>query len=106
MPQEPASDEVTRVEERLHIMEALATALADPHTVLDLVLGASDSVTARKALEKRFAFDAVQADAVLQMQFRQAAQQHRAAIEGARREDLGLLDALRNGTGAPVEAES
>jgi DNA gyrase subunit A len=64
------TDSADEVRARLHIYEALATALADPHRVLDVLLDASDIDTATAGLKTQFGLTDIQAAVVLDQQFR------------------------------------
>lgn len=91
---------IERAEDRRHVLGAISIALADAHKVLDIILEARDVGPARAALEKAYGFDAIQADAVLNMQFRLAATRYREAVEQEIREVDVELAWLRQEPGA------
>lgn len=64
------SDTADEVQARLHIYEALTTALADPHRVLDVLLAAPDADAATAGLRTEFGLTDIQAAVVLDLQFR------------------------------------
>ncbi|MCX6398590.1 MAG: hypothetical protein NTX33_01500 [Propionibacteriales bacterium] len=97
---EPTAAMIQSAEDRRHVLGAISTALADAHKVLDIVLEARDVGPARTALEKAYGFDAIQADAVLSMQFRLAATRYREAVEREVREVDVELARLRQEPGA------
>ena len=55
---------------RMHILEALITAINNIDEVIKIIRGSEDTETARKALEKRFNFDEEQSQAIVDMQLK------------------------------------
>lgn len=92
---EPLSEQISHAEQRLHVLDALARAIADPHRVLDLILNAPDVEAAETELRQAFGFDAVQASVVTNMQFRHASTYYRRAIERERDEIAAEVARLR-----------
>ncbi|QSR24799.1 hypothetical protein CFH99_04095 [Nocardioides aromaticivorans] len=76
----PLAERIRQVEERLHVISALATALEDPISVLQLIVDTGDEAEAMSALQERYGFDAIQASAVTDMQFRRAIGRQRAGV--------------------------
>jgi hypothetical protein len=66
---------------RLAVLEALSRVLSDPAGCLALVADADDEDDAARRLRNAYGFDAVQAQAVLDLQFRSATRSRRAAME-------------------------
>ncbi|TWG91996.1 DNA gyrase subunit A [Nocardioides sp. J9] len=95
--EESLSDQIRLMEERLHVMDALARALAEPRKVLELILDAPNVEAAQSALRQAFGFDATQASAVTDMQFRRAATNQRKAIEHERDEIASAVARMRQG---------
>ena len=81
-----AAAELERVRAQLHIYEAVAVALDDPHSTIDAILGSSDPDAARGALQELFGFSEVQAVAVMDMQFRKVTAIDKETIHQRRRE--------------------
>ena len=86
------SDRLENAAATVHLLEAVATALADPHAVLDLVLRAQDADEATALVMARFHVDAEQAEAMLNTQFRRASVADRRGIEAVLREARAALD--------------
>ena len=55
---------------RMHILEALITAINNIEEVIKIIRGSEDTETAKKALEKRFNFDEEQSQAIVDMQLK------------------------------------
>ena len=91
----PLSERIRQVEERLHVLSALATALEDPVAVLQVLLGCDGDAEARSALHERYGFDAIQASAVTDLQFRRAIGRQRAGVIDERDHLSSLLTDLR-----------
>lgn len=91
----PLAERIRQVEDRLHVISAVATALADPVATLALIAAAPDEDAALKSLHERFGFDGVQARAVADLQFRLAAGRHRTAVVRDRDQQAALLEELR-----------
>jgi DNA gyrase subunit A len=83
------------------IYEAIAVAMSDPHTVLEMVLMASDPAAATRALQERFDISEPQALAVLDMQFRRVTAADRAKIEQRRQELAERVRDLKEQLGGP-----
>ena len=92
----PFDVEIRRTEESLHIFEALAKVMQEPHALLDLVLQADDAEAARGDLRERFALDEVQATAALDLQFRRASRLERQKIAERIDELIGHLAHLES----------
>ena len=82
----PLGVEVQQTEERLHIIAGLVRGMHEVRAVLDMLLEAPDTAQARSALQTRLGLDEIQAQAVLDMQFRQATQLNRSKLEEHRQE--------------------
>ena len=80
----PLDQDIRQTREGLSLFEAIATAMRDPHGVLDVVLGSADAEAARHALGERFGLSEVQATAVLEMQFRRVTASDRERIDEER----------------------
>ncbi|HVK28753.1 MAG TPA: hypothetical protein VM575_10445, partial [Nocardioides sp.] len=91
----PLAERIRQVEDRLHVISAVAVALADPVATLALIAAASDEDAALSSLQERFGFDRVQARAVVDMQFRHAAGRHRTAVVRDRDQQAAILEQLR-----------
>jgi DNA gyrase subunit A len=91
----PFAVELQQTEERLHILNGLVRGMQDPRAVLDLVLEAPDPAQARSTLQARLGLDEIQAQAVLDMQVRQATQLNRSKLEEHRQELDEHLQFLR-----------
>lgn len=63
------TESADEVRARLHIYEALTTALADPHRVLDVLLTAPDIEAVATGLKAEFGLTDIQAAVVLDLQF-------------------------------------
>lgn len=55
---------------RMHILEALITAINNIDEVIKIIRGSEDTETAKKALQKRFNFDDEQSQAIVDMQLK------------------------------------
>lgn len=66
----PLSDEIERAEDKLRVLEAIAIACREPRAVLDVIVDADDSDSARVALRERFGLDEIQAIALMDLQYR------------------------------------
>lgn len=75
------TESADEVRARLHIHQALTTALADPHRVLDVLLAAPDIEAAAAGLRTEFGLTDIQAAVVLDLQFRRLNQSDRERIE-------------------------
>lgn len=89
-------DQLRMAEEQLHIYDAIAAAAADPQEVLRVIFQADDPDHARRALCERYSFDEMQANAVLDMQFRRTTRRDRARIHTGREEIATAIDDLRS----------
>jgi len=93
----PLAVEVEQTRDIHRLYEALVTMMQHPHAVLDVLLQADDPDSATTALRERFGFDEVQAQAVMDLQFRRATARDRREIEDRHREiseQLALLQRL------------
>jgi hypothetical protein len=84
--------------QRMAILSAIDTALAEPVRLIGILLEAVDDDDAVRRLRDAFALDDVQAQAVLDLQVRRVVPGHRARIA----EELRVL---RADWGPPIEAE-
>ena len=85
-PELAADVELRNTRYQSQIYEAVAVAIGDPHRVLEIVLSASDSDAATRALQERYDLTEPQALAVLDMQFRRVTAADREQIEQRRQE--------------------
>jgi len=92
------ADEIRNAEERLHIFNALGEALSDPHEVLQLLMDADDPDLAGEALREKYGFDLVQAQAVLDSQFRRVTKRDLRRVLHGRDELAEHLRRLASGT--------
>ncbi len=90
----PLAVEVEQTRDSLRLYEALVTMMQHPHAVLDVLLQADDPDSANVALRER-GFDEVQAQAVMDAQFRRATARDRHRIEDRYREISEQLALLR-----------
>lgn len=91
----PLTERIRQTEGRLRIISAVATALEDPVAVLEVIVGCGDEDAAKAALRDRYGFDAVQAAAVVDLQFRLASGGHRTALLRDRDHHAALLGELQ-----------
>lgn len=91
----PLTERIRQVEDRLHVLSALAAALEDPLATLALVAAAPDEDAALGSLQERFGFDRLQARAVVDLQFRRASGRHRTAVLREHDEHASLLTDLQ-----------
>lgn len=89
------ADKLHQAERRLHVIAALAVALEDPVATMAVVAAAADHDAALAALHERFGFDAVQAQAVTDMQIHRAHQYSRGRIAAERDELVAAVAFLR-----------
>src|SRR5256884_6949485 len=75
--------ELSRAEERAHILEGLKIALKHLDAVIELIKKSKDVPAAREGLRKRFKLSERQADAVLEMRMQRLTALERAKIAGA-----------------------
>ena len=80
--------------ERLEILDAVALAARDPMRVLGIIVGCADAESARRALQDELGLTELQALALLDLQFRRATSQSRAAILANREEMAAELRRL------------
>lgn len=73
--------ELTRAEERAHVLEGLKTALKNLDEVIALIRKSKDAPTARAGLMKTFKLSEVQADAILEMRLQRLTTLEREKIE-------------------------
>ena len=99
-PELTLAEEVALTEERLHLLEGIASALEDLAAVIEAVTRAEDADAAREALRARFGFSALQATAVLDQQYRRATRRDRERAAEACQELRDHLDSLKR---TPVE---
>ena len=79
--------DLRKAKERAHIFEALKTAVDFIDEVIRIIRESKDQNTAKEALMQRFAFDDVQADAIVKMRLGQLSGLERQKIE----DELGAL---------------
>ena len=79
--------DLRKAKERAHIVEALKTAVDFIDEVIRIIRESKDQNTAKEALMERFAFDDVQADAIVKMRLGQLSGLERQKIE----DELGAL---------------
>ncbi len=79
--------DLRKAKERAHIVEALKTAVDFIDEVIRIIRESKDQNTAKEALMERFAFDEVQADAIVKMRLGQLSGLERQKIE----DELGAL---------------
>ncbi|WP_395692145.1 hypothetical protein [Nocardioides sp.] len=92
---------VAECERRLHIMSALARALDDPQMVLGLLVSAADVDAARAALRVSLGVDEVQANAILDLQWRRAPKSERETIRADQDHLTQVLRDLQAGRTGP-----
>jgi len=78
--------ELRKLEQRLHILDGLCTALDDIDNVIKLIKGSKDKTAAHTALMKRYNFTIEQADAILGMTLSRLANMEKLAIEQERKD--------------------
>lgn len=88
--------ELTRAQERLHILEGLRTSLGQLDEVIATIRKAKDVPTASQRLQKKFKLSKVQAKAVLDMPLRQLAALERKKIESEFKETKKLIRELES----------
>ena len=89
--------ELKRARERAHILEGLRIALANLDAIIALIRNAPDADAAKQGLMEWYSLDAVQAQAILDMQLRRIAALEREKIETEYRElqtTIAELEAL------------
>ena len=89
--------ELKRARERAHILEGLRIALANLDAIIALIRNAPDAEAAKQGLMEWYSLDAVQAQAILDMQLRRIAALEREKIETEYRElqtTIAELEAL------------
>ena len=87
--------ELTRAEERAHILEGLAKALSQIDKVITTIKKSADRTEAHKNLIKRFALSERQATAILEMRLQTLAALERKKIEDELKEKLQLIKDLK-----------
>ena len=85
--------ELKKLEQRLHILDGLCTALDDIDNVIKLIKSSKDKAAAHTALRKTYNFTVEQADAILGMTLSRLANMEKLAIE-QEREDKDVERAL------------
>jgi DNA gyrase/topoisomerase IV subunit A len=91
----PLAVEIRNTEGQLHVYDGLMAAMRDPRAMLDVLLEAEDIDAARSELRTRLGIDELQANAVLDLQFRRATKLERGKIEERRDEIVAHLEFLR-----------
>lgn len=92
-PEPSTAELIDSVRERLHVISALADALARPDEVMRIVTTSRDPEDARERIQVSFGIDELQAYAVLDCQFRNATLRQVERVETERAE---LIDELRH----------
>ena len=98
-PELTADVELRNALYQLQVYEAIAIAANDAHGVLDVMLSASDSAAARRALEQGYGFTEVQACAVMDVQFRRMTSMDRRKIEQRHHELVAQVAVLEEELG-------
>lgn len=93
--------ELTRAEERAHILEGLKTALDHIDKIIKLIKASKDTPAAHKNLIQEFKFSAVQATAILEMKLQKLAGLERKAIELELEEKRKFIKELKELLGSP-----
>lgn len=78
--------EIGRVRERLHLVDGISVAMRDPHAVLDVLFNAANPDAALGDLQEHFDLSKLQAQVLLDAQFRQVTEQTRRRVEAEREE--------------------
>ncbi len=91
----PVAVELQQTEARLHVLDGLGIAIQEARAVLDVVLEAADVDAARNAVQTRLGLDEIQANAVLDLQFRRTTELDRRKIEEHRQELVEHAEFLR-----------
>ena len=91
-------EKIQHAQDRLAILDGLVRALEDPHALLDVLLQADDTETARQALQDAFGLSEIQAMAALDLQFRRVPSQELQRIRSNRDEVAAAIAQL---TSAP-----
>jgi len=92
-PEPSTAELIDRTQERLHVISALADALARPGQLMQIVSTSRDPEDARARIQAAFNLDELQALAILDTQFRSATLRQVERIETQRAE---LIDELRH----------
>ncbi|MDR5693784.1 MAG: DNA gyrase subunit A [Armatimonadota bacterium] len=87
--------ELSKAEQRLHIVEGLHIALQHLDEVLALIRKSKDVPSARKGLASKFGLSEVQADAILEMRLQRLTALEREKLEEEHRELLKRIASLR-----------
>jgi len=88
--------DLTRAQERAHILEGLLKALANLDEVIQLIRRSADADAARAALMKRFKLTEIQANAILDMPLRRLARLEREKLEAEYKEKKALVKHLED----------
>ncbi|MEO0073672.1 MAG: DNA topoisomerase (ATP-hydrolyzing), partial [candidate division WOR-3 bacterium] len=78
--------ELTRAEERAHILEGLKVALKNVDSVIEIIKRSADTETARAGLVTKFSFSLRQADAILEMRLARLTSLEREKIDNEYKE--------------------
>lgn len=89
-------EQIRNSEARLHLLIALAKVLEDPQACLQIVLEAQDPEAACQSLRAQYGFDEVQAQVVLDLQFRRTTRRDRGRMSRDRDEVAAQLRDLRS----------
>ena len=93
--------DLTRAEERAHILEGLKTALDHIDKIIKLIKASKDTPSAHKNLMQEFKFSVVQATAILEMKLQKLAGLERKAIELELEEKKKLIRELKELLASP-----
>lgn len=93
--------DLTRAEERAHILEGLKTALDHIDKIIKLIKASKDTPSAHKNLMQEFKFSVLQATAILEMKLQKLAGLERKAIELELEEKKKLIRELKELLASP-----
>jgi len=88
--------DLTRAQERAHVLEGLLKALAHLDEVIQLIRRSADADAARAGLMKRFKLSEIQANAILDMPLRRLARLEREKLEAEYKEKKTLIKHLED----------
>jgi len=95
--------ELSRSEERAHLLDGLRTALANLDEVIDTIRKSKDVPTASQRLQKRFHLSERQAQAILEMPLRRLASLERKKIEQDYKETVQQIKELKTLLGSDAK---
>ena len=88
--------DLTRAQERAHILEGLIKALANLDEVIRIIRRSADADAAREALMKRFKLTEIQTNAILDMPLRRLARLEREKLEAEYKEKQAIIKHLQD----------